>query len=231
MSDDCLNIIVIGCNGKLGRDLMELFEYEDKQKFFVHGVDIEDCDITKKDDLENLLDGTKGSISNVINCSAMTDVDSCEIYPDKAFKINSEAVKMLADVCLKNEIHLTHISTDYVFDGMNPPYMSDSKTNPLNEYGRTKLEGMRERQRERERGRRRRRREAEKERRFGRRSAQRRAIGEKTEADAWPREDAAPGIAPRKAGFAVIFVAFFPRGSAGNVDKTAPVRSNVPREA
>lgn len=37
-----------------------------------------------------------------------------------------------------------YISTDYVFDGRNPPYGEDDSPNPLNLYGRTKLEGERE---------------------------------------------------------------------------------------
>lgn len=37
-----------------------------------------------------------------------------------------------------------YISTDYVFDGRNPPYGEDDAPNPLNVYGRSKLEGERE---------------------------------------------------------------------------------------
>ena len=36
---------------------------------------------------------------------------------------------------------MIYISTDYVFDGRNPPYHEDDKTNPLNKYGITKLQG------------------------------------------------------------------------------------------
>ena len=36
---------------------------------------------------------------------------------------------------------MLYISTDYVFDGRNPPYQHDSSTNPLNDYGIFKLEG------------------------------------------------------------------------------------------
>lgn len=34
-----------------------------------------------------------------------------------------------------------YISTDYVFDGKNPPYKIDGKPNPLNKYGMSKLSG------------------------------------------------------------------------------------------
>lgn len=36
---------------------------------------------------------------------------------------------------------LIYISTDYVFDGINPPYKENDVPNPLNLYGKTKLEG------------------------------------------------------------------------------------------
>ena len=36
---------------------------------------------------------------------------------------------------------MLYISSDYVFDGTSPPYNIDSKPNPLNQYGKTKLQG------------------------------------------------------------------------------------------
>lgn len=41
-------------------------------------------------------------------------------------------------------IFLIYISTDYVFDGRNPPYGENDAPNPLNLYGKSKLEGERE---------------------------------------------------------------------------------------
>ncbi|KAG8443993.1 hypothetical protein GDO86_009249 [Hymenochirus boettgeri] len=38
---------------------------------------------------------------------------------------------------------LIYISSDYVFDGTSPPYREDSMPNPMNLYGKTKLEGER----------------------------------------------------------------------------------------
>lgn len=39
------------------------------------------------------------------------------------------------------QVPLLYISTDYVFDGKSPPYAVDTVPNPLNLYGKTKLEG------------------------------------------------------------------------------------------
>lgn len=39
------------------------------------------------------------------------------------------------------QVPLLYISTDYVFDGNSPPYAVDAVPNPLNLYGKTKLDG------------------------------------------------------------------------------------------
>ena len=36
---------------------------------------------------------------------------------------------------------MLYISTDYVFDGKNPPYRESDDPNPLNFYGKSKLDG------------------------------------------------------------------------------------------
>jgi dTDP-4-dehydrorhamnose reductase len=36
---------------------------------------------------------------------------------------------------------LIYISSDYVFDGTNPPYTEEDIPSPLNLYGKTKLDG------------------------------------------------------------------------------------------
>ncbi len=36
---------------------------------------------------------------------------------------------------------MIYISTDYVFDGTKPPYSEADTPNPLNTYGKTKLQG------------------------------------------------------------------------------------------
>ncbi|KAG9313538.1 hypothetical protein JVU11DRAFT_5865 [Chiua virens] len=75
----------------------------------------------------------------VIHCAA-------ERRPD-AFKevrhelLNQDVPGQLAQVCKDNGATLVYISTDYVFDGKNPPYKPESETNPLQEYGVTKLAG------------------------------------------------------------------------------------------
>ncbi|KAG8848545.1 hypothetical protein FRB96_001072 [Tulasnella sp. 330] len=61
--------------------------------------------------------------------------------PDLAQRLNAEVPKTLADLSEKHDFILVYISTDYVFDGTSPPYEVDATPNPVNFYGKTKLEG------------------------------------------------------------------------------------------
>jgi len=67
-------------------------------------------------------------------------VNFCENNPHLARNLHVESVKKLADWCAQTGALLVFFSTDYVFDGENPPYREQDKTGPLNLYGRLKLE-------------------------------------------------------------------------------------------
>lgn len=78
----------------------------------------------------------------IVNAAAYTAVDKAETEPEAAFKINAEAVAVLAAYALDQRALLVHYSTDYVFDGSKPdPCLETDGANPLNVYGRSKLAG------------------------------------------------------------------------------------------
>ncbi len=76
----------------------------------------------------------------IINTAAMTNVDTCESERVLCEELNVGAVKNLISVCEKYDIHLVHVSTDFIFDGENGPYHEDAEPNPLSYYGLTKLQ-------------------------------------------------------------------------------------------
>lgn len=78
----------------------------------------------------------------LIHCAAYTAVDKAEQFPDVCSLINVEGTKNLVDACRIYGTRMIYVSTDYVFAGLgNEPQAMDTKTNPLNIYGQTKLAG------------------------------------------------------------------------------------------
>lgn len=80
----------------------------------------------------------------IINCAAYNFVDKAEDDFDTAYKVNALGIKNLADACKRYNALLIHYSTDYVFDGTKEDfYTEQDKPNPINNYGKSKLEGER----------------------------------------------------------------------------------------
>ncbi|HQW23329.1 MAG TPA: sugar nucleotide-binding protein, partial [Bacteroidia bacterium] len=77
----------------------------------------------------------------VINTAAMTNVDACENNRDDAWLLNVQSVEYIVEACKKHNSHLVHLSTDFVFDGRNGPYVETDEPNPLSFYAHTKYEG------------------------------------------------------------------------------------------
>jgi len=80
-----------------------------------------------------------------INCAAWTDVDGCELDPQRAFLVNSQGVEALATASRLAGASFVTVSTDYVFDGRREGhfYTQRDDPHPLSAYGAAKLEGER----------------------------------------------------------------------------------------
>ena len=80
-----------------------------------------------------------------LNCAAWTDVDGCELDPQRAFLVNSQGVEMLATASRLAGASFVTVSTDYVFDGRRENYFYTQRDDPhpLSAYGASKLEGER----------------------------------------------------------------------------------------
>ena len=139
-------VLVIGANGLLGQKLVDTFLND----FEVHGIGRKNkpslefdnfnytvCDITNR---EQILDLVRTFEPNfIVNSAAYTNVDGCEDEKEECWKINVVGVENLANVAKRFGIHVVHISTDYVFDGVEGNYDEESRPKPLGYYGRTKL--------------------------------------------------------------------------------------------
>ncbi|WP_299434154.1 dTDP-4-dehydrorhamnose reductase [uncultured Aquimarina sp.] len=138
MPKNKINILVTGGDGQLGKSIKLLkSNYPDLDLCFTNSKEL---NITNKENI--VLFFRNNSFDYVINCAAYTNVEQAEKEPNKAFLVNAEGVKNLAEICKETNKTLIHISTDYVFDGKKQtPYSEEDTPNPINEYGKSKLQG------------------------------------------------------------------------------------------
>ena len=132
-----------GASGLLGREVLKCFT---AQKWEALGLaysrvkgSLQRVDLCDNVQVEAILDQFKPNV--VVHAAAERRPDKVENQPDLAVALNVTSTCTLADLCKKKNIYLLYISTDYVFDGKNPPYLPDAPTNPLNAYGSTKRDG------------------------------------------------------------------------------------------
>jgi len=78
----------------------------------------------------------------LINCAAYTQVDRAEDEVEAAMLANATGPAILAEACSAADLHLVHLSTDFVFDGRKASaYVEEDLTDPLSVYGHTKRIG------------------------------------------------------------------------------------------
>ena len=155
-----MKLLITGAAGQLGRDVMiegqsrghycvgsDVFAYTAVQ--FTNGAApvtsmiFEKLDITDKATVEKTVE--KIHPDAIIHCAAWTAVDAAEDEENKtkAYAINADGTRNIAEAAKVIGAKILYISTDYVFDGQGTrPWQPDDKNYaPLNYYGLTKLEG------------------------------------------------------------------------------------------
>lgn len=131
-------LLINGLNGQLGSELKKLStDYPEYNYTFIDKTILDMSDTTA---IKNYF--IEKSFDVIINCAAYTAVDKAESELALADTLNHQAVLILAQIAKEKNIKLIHISTDYVFDGRNfQPYIETDITDPINNYGKTKLDG------------------------------------------------------------------------------------------
>ncbi len=140
-----MKIMITGATGLLGRAVYaQLAESKNVNDVVGTGFSraespLEKLNLRKRGDVDLFLDKHKPEC--LIHCAAERRPDVSEAEPEASEELNVDVTRYLAEQARIRGICMIYISTDYVFDGTNPPYYLDSKPNPLNFYGRTKLAG------------------------------------------------------------------------------------------
>ena len=88
--------------------------------------------------ISDLLTATRPHV--VYICAAKTWVDGCERDEFTAYLVNTQAPTLLAKMASQLGSKVVFFSTDYVFDGSAGPYTENANANPVNAYGKSKLD-------------------------------------------------------------------------------------------
>ena len=133
-----MNILITGCNGQLGSEMLLLEKQAPQHNYY--NTDVQELDITNREAIMQFAD--KHHIDGIVNCAAYTAVDKAEDHEEQARLLNTIAPGYLAEAAQKHNGWLVQVSTDYVFDGTNhTPYTPNDPTCPNSVYGRTKQDG------------------------------------------------------------------------------------------
>ena len=133
-----MKVLVIGSDGQLGLEFQKISNSYDSLSWVFSTI--KTLDLLKLDTISFFLNNINPSV--IVNCAAYTNVDKAETESKLANTINYKAVDIISKWTNENNKKLIHVSTDYVFDGLSKlPLYENSITNPVNEYGRSKLKG------------------------------------------------------------------------------------------
>jgi len=133
-----MKVLVIGSDGQLGLEFQKISNNYDSLSWVFSTI--KNLNLLKLDSISSFLNDINPSV--IINCAAYTNVDKAETEPKLADLINHKAVDIISKWTSAKNKKLIHISTDYVFDGLSKlPLSENSNTNPINEYGSSKLKG------------------------------------------------------------------------------------------
>jgi dTDP-4-dehydrorhamnose reductase len=134
-----VRVFVTGWNGLLGAALVPAVRAGHE----VEGFGIEDGDVTDSGYVRSRLERFRPDA--VLHLAAWTAVDACEVEPDRAFRVNGDGSRVVAEEAHRVGASVMAVSTDYVFDGTsNRPYRESDPTSPQSVYGKSKLAGEKE---------------------------------------------------------------------------------------
>lgn len=133
-----MRLLIAGWQGQIARGLVEAAPA--CPDVMACAVGRAALDICSARSIERALSPIEPTV--VINSAAYTAVDKAESDEERAFALNRDGARLLAEAAARRRIPIIHISTDYVYDGhKSGAYVEDDVTAPTTVFGRSKLEG------------------------------------------------------------------------------------------
>ncbi len=145
-----MKVLITGANGFLGHYLVGLLlqkgyeviatgkgnnrlPFGNSEKFVYT-----EMDFTNPFAVNDIFDTYKPEV--VVHAGAISKPDECELNQKEALRINTEGTVTMLSNAAKHKCFFIFISTDFVFDGEAGMYTEGDIPNPVNFYGKTKLE-------------------------------------------------------------------------------------------
>lgn len=142
-----MKILITGSNGLLGQKLVHQLSADAEVELVAtargenrlehrENYTYRSLDITNPQEVAKVISEEKPAV--LINTAAMTNVDACEGDKRGCDALNVDAVQYIVNACETNNVHLVHLSTDFIFDGAEGPLDENAVPNPVSYYGDSK---------------------------------------------------------------------------------------------
>jgi dTDP-4-dehydrorhamnose reductase len=140
-----MKVLVTGGRGQLGTELGLVLGAAGDDALLASSAEL---DVTDRDAVHQVLGAVRPEV--VIHAGAWTNVDGCELDPQRAYFVNALGSRHVAEAAHRVGARVVYVSTDYVFDGRGTgpdgggSYTEWDATGPVSGYGRSKLGGEHE---------------------------------------------------------------------------------------
>jgi dTDP-4-dehydrorhamnose reductase len=139
-----MKILVIGGSGVIGYNLIKYLKniHDIHYTFLTNKISEYNghkLNIIDKKNTVNLINKIKPDI--VIHTAALTNVDRCETEKQLADSINIEGTKNIVEGAKKSKSKIIFLSTSAVFSGNKKENFEEDHTDPISNYGITKVIG------------------------------------------------------------------------------------------
>jgi dTDP-4-dehydrorhamnose reductase len=145
-----MKILVTGANGMVGQHLIRQLVNEGKFTIYATGkgasrlayganssVVYHELDIADFKKTQALIEKISPHI--IVHAAALSQPNECAANKTNCWKTNVGATRAIIKGAQKAKSYFIYISTDFVFDGLDGPYDELAITNPINDYGESKL--------------------------------------------------------------------------------------------
>ena len=131
------NILISGGHGRFGNWVRY---YAQLDNYDIHSPTSKEMDVTNFESINSNIIKYKPDV--FLHSAALTrPLIVHEDEPYKSIETNIMGTSNVVLACMKHNIKLVYISTDYVYEGTNGNYDEESPVKPFNNYGWSKLGG------------------------------------------------------------------------------------------